>query len=540
VFVVAIIEAWINSKSDRGLQRAILILRALALSNENGDRRKEESSSSVLKRLSDWSSKLLEKRTSIRAVDGELEVDYLAFEAASSHPTSTKQQHHFAANPRMALMNAAMHAMNEPRLPDKETIKPIGPLPHIEAFVGPNLKTFKMIIGALERRGSILAAKLSEDLLKLLEESYMHLSPDATIYNSVLNSWAKAGKESNDAELALYAAKRTQVLLEHMLVKGSEADSLYPQPNEASFLMAINSFHNAASLMSYPLSIHAAKHAEELLTKMTAQHLPSNQISLSCYGAVVRTWAGLSGSPKFKSKVRHADQAHTIIEKMVHVSNGLQLDLIPFNAVLDAWARELATMQRLQNSENIISTLSKMHDFLLRMMGEHDNPFNVTPDRSSFNHMIRACYAPFESASVNADSNVRRQVLGLALDTYSRMNHSSQRPDAHTYLHLFKAVNNIIPVDGSDSSDRFKLFKTLFEDCCEHGQLTKTTFWMVHTAFYNDAEFIELLSALTHIDKEKLYTMNADGLFPMLPREWSRFGCRVKSLNKTGKMNKRR
>ena len=131
-----------------------MILRALTMTKDFEDKRQEELSSSVLERLSDWSSKLLNKTATIKAIDGELEIDYLAFEAESTHPKSptNQQQIHFNMNPRMALMNAAMHGNNtSSQVRDSEKYEPIGPLPHIEPSVSPDLRTFKMILaGELE------------------------------------------------------------------------------------------------------------------------------------------------------------------------------------------------------------------------------------------------------------------------------------------------------------------------------------------------------------------------------------------------------
>lgn len=394
---------------------------------------------------------------------------------------------------------------------------------------------------ALERHGTVLAAKLSEDLVKLLEEHYMHLTPDASVYNLVLKGWMQASKE-HDEKLALYAAKRTHHLLDEMHSRSGEADSLYPRPDESSFLMTINSYVNAASTLfsagDHALAVHAVKQADELLQNMTSKHVQSRHIAASCFGAVARAWADLSGSSKLQYKVSRADQAHSVLEKMVEISDGMHLELLPFNAVLDAWARELATMPQLQNSKDIIDTLSKMHEFLMRMVGEHEQPYNVTPDRSSFNHMIRACYGPLESKNANVDDTTRRQILDLILDSYSQMNHSTYRPDAHTYLHLLKATNSLLPAYESNAAERFKLFKSLFEDCCEHGHLTKTTFWFVHKAYSKDSGFVEMLHSSTGIGKEQLSNMDADRLYKLVPSDWSRFGHRVKSLNKYQRGNK--
>lgn len=139
------------------MQRAILLLRALTLNkgtiNETESKLKEEPPS-VLDRLSQWSSKLLDKTISVKAVDGELEIDYLAFERERINPKQqmSNEQHNinplpFGMSGRMALMNPVSHENdNGPSNLTAES-RSIGPLPHIEPTVEPDLKTFKMILG---------------------------------------------------------------------------------------------------------------------------------------------------------------------------------------------------------------------------------------------------------------------------------------------------------------------------------------------------------------------------------------------------------
>jgi hypothetical protein len=314
---------------------------------------------------------------------------------------------------------------------------------------------------------------------------------------------------------------------------------VYPHPNESSFLLSINAHSHAASLTLAAGDItsitYAANQADLLLTKLNEQHWQSRPIAISCYGIVARTWASLAG--KVTSNSSHAARARAVVEKMVEISHGLPLDLVPFNAVLDAYVREMAAKHLTQSPEDIVATLSSMHDLLMQMAGdEHHQPFNVHPDTSSFNHMIRGCYAPFGSKRAGVNIEIQRQAWDIALDAYSHMNQGynsmHHRPDAHTFLHLFRAIECLVPEKGIDSSPRFKLVKTLFEDCCEHGHLTKTSFWVAHSAFRQDEEFIDWLASLTGLDKKKLSTTPADKLYPSLPSSWSRYGCRVKSLNR--------
>ena len=106
---------------------------------------------SVLDRISQWTSRFLDKTIPIRAVGGELEIDYLAFEAES---TTADRDHRLHMNQiplgisgRMALMHPAFQGSNYvPRNDAKGNRESIGPLPHIEPNVLPDLKTFKIVV----------------------------------------------------------------------------------------------------------------------------------------------------------------------------------------------------------------------------------------------------------------------------------------------------------------------------------------------------------------------------------------------------------
>ena len=138
----AIIKAWIHTESDRGLQRAILILQALTKSDADNANKKEVLKSHVLDSLSEWSTKLLDKQMAARAVDGKLEL-YTRKKIANNQ----QHQEPFVMNPRMALMNAAMQGNETGIQPfNEEKQEPIGPLPHIEPAVSPNLISFQLVL----------------------------------------------------------------------------------------------------------------------------------------------------------------------------------------------------------------------------------------------------------------------------------------------------------------------------------------------------------------------------------------------------------
>lgn len=390
----------------------------------------------------------------------------------------------------------------------------------------------------MERRGNATSAKLAKDLLHLLEEHYLDLNPDITIYNSALNAWAKASKETSDVRASLASAQKADELICSLLTKDRAESGTFPQPNEYSFLMAINAWANAASTAvssgNEPDGQNAAQHAEDLLKKLQKQRLKTSTATIACYGAVIRTWASLG----------HAERAQTVLEEMVETSERLPLDLIHFNAVLDAWVRNMASTKDL-DEERTISRLSSIRDLSMNMdsRGGYQS-FNVNPDTSSFNHVIRACYAPWASSQSahDDDESTRHQALDIAYDCYTKMSqdyNSPHRPDAHTYTHMFKAIACLLPSKNTDPdthSEKYGLCKTLLHDCCRDGHMTKSLVWILRKTLPVEDEFAELfLSEMDgngSMNKEKLLSIPEDSLIAHLPEEWGRKGRKFKSLNR--------
>jgi len=391
-----------------------------------------------------------------------------------------------------------------------------------------------MSLSALERHGTATSAKLAEDLLHLLEEYYFDLNPDITIYNSALNAWAKAAKETSDVQSSLASAQKADKLLCSLLGRDQEESSTFPQPTEISFLMVVNAWANAASCaLSAGKSSDgkiAAKHAEELLRKLQKQTLRTSIATIACYGAVIRTWASLG----------HPEQAQAVLEEMVEMPGNLPLDLIHFNAVLDAWARNLASSAT--DVDMTMARLAGLQDLLTKMAGGvgHQS-YNVEPDTSSFNHVIRACYSPWSYSKALGDESNRQNALDIAYDAYLMMSqdyNSSHRPSAHTYAHMFKAIACLLPSAQTDQvagPEKYDFCKTIFHACCREGHLSKSSVWTLRKMFSSENFAELLLSEMDHpanMDKEKLLSISEENLLASLPKEWSRHGRKVKALNR--------
>ena len=619
------IKAWIKTDSERGLQRAVMILRALAL-NGHLDRRGQHDEAhdshvhtkceavnnvsnltevpSVFERIARWGASLLGKDSASENTRNEghrsgsphhaettTSRNNLQSGQARSRPASPHNRHNSQNQPpqqfltgvgmasrlnyihsvttepkggnrvskksksqpkrssspvsigmsgRMAVMNSIVQSTDKghdnratsssnPPIQDE----PIGQMPNIEANAIPDIVSFQLVIKALEHRGTLTSAQLASDLLLMLEECYFDLKPGINIYNSTLNAWTKAAKETpdNDLRTRITAAQGAEKLLLRLLKEDRES-GMFPPINEASYLAVMNVWANVTTAAVSTGNISdgrvAAEHADDLLKKLRKQQLQMSKLTLACFGSVIRTLAS----------VDEAERAQAVLEDMIEITEGLQLDPIHFNAVFDAWARKLATTKE---PEEIIPKLSSVHGILLKMdsRGSYES-YNVDADTSSFNHVIRACYAPWSSSKVaEDDESIRHEALDIAYDCYTKMTQDfnrKHRPDAHTYSHMFKAIACLLPstnINPETQSERYKLCKTILGNCCEEGYLTKSSLWILRKMFSAD-EFAELL--LSEMDnysmnKEKLLSIPEDQLHSLLPKQWKRRGRRDASLN---------
>ena len=368
-------------------------------------------------------------------------------------------------------------------------------------------------------------------MILLLEEYYCDLAPATAIYNLVLNAWSQAGKMGTDAKVSFYAAERASSLLDQMLDDERQISGILPPPNESSFLMVINAMAHAANSALKAGNIadakFAAKSAEKLLQKMELGPLESHQFALSCHGSVVRIWASLSGMSE--ASEGYADRAQKRLMQMASEAGHLSIDNIYFNAVLDAWARDLSREEKSQ-------AINRLHRPFALLMDLIEGKYNAVPDNSSFNHVIRACYSPWASRQNDTDNADRRKAWEMAFDVYSRMarrSYGACHPDAHTYTHMFKAIACLCPKGGETTYDeKVAMCRNIFQSCCQDGQLSKTSFWIFSTLLEH-SDFMDILShELRDHYVATNYMQHPDQLYTQLPAEWSRNGRKYKSLNR--------
>lgn len=448
---------------------------------------------------------------------------------------------------------------------------------------------------------------------------------DAAAYNSVLRAWGPRtaaavvnddGDKTFGAVDAFEGAVRADAFLRRMVERSAsthddddinlgiggedEEERLCPTPNGRSFSIVLNAWKNAASAAvsegDASNGRRAAERAEEVLdllltthrlpqgtaTARKEQHGHSHATRMVCLGSVVEAWACLSGAEG--SRGDEAERAQNVLDTTLDMDSRSQseaaaaMDLIPFNAVLDAWVRNIGAGGRGDSlSDNdVIDKIARVQDMLHRMDGGRDGgggasddyePYFVDADASSFNHAIRASYAPWTLGRVrlynNADAErrVRGEALEMALDAYHRLsrgrersdddgyvNHQHRRPDAHTYAHMFKAIACLLPPEGeadaSQKETRVRLCKDIFQSCCQDGQLTRTLLFVLRRVLRNDEDDLREMLQLaprrregsgTEDDGNVNATKLREGDMPQdlrdLPQEWSQQGRRVRALN---------
>ncbi len=412
------------------------------------------------------------------------------------------------------------------------------------------------------RCGTPKSAETAEDLLHLMEDcnreiisktepkseaadvqDSLDLVSSIGVYNAVMNAWARVIKSTNDPLTAIQSAQRIEVLLRKMAENDHSASDLTPSPTVTSFSIAIDAWAHAASISASKGNISggqaAAKKAQALLDEFQHQRFDFCSISVSCFGSAIKAWSCLCGKSE---EGEYAARAEEVMHQMIDAwksSRGISvsLDIIHINIVFDAWARELTAINPDSSRGSVASVVTNMQHTMRQIRECND----LEPDTSSFNHIIRACYAPWAARRhVGIDDN-RSIAMGLAVETYMEMSkdgNTTHRPDAHTYAHIFKAIACLLPSDSlnaDDSAEKLVLCKTIFESCCREGQLTKSAFWVISKLFRNKNEFLEFLLpqliGYVEVSKDNLFRLKDDSLYNFLPAEWSRHGRNYKSLN---------
>ena len=189
------IKAWIKSGTERGLHRSVLLLRSLALNGINGNEsannvtvegdKPESSSTTLFDRIARWGTSLLsnndnsgrqtkETRTeNVRTNKSNTQVqsqddsqfggvgianrlNYIDQETSAKRSAQpSTNQFSIGMHSRMLLMSSAFQTSDtqssnksteDEGIDKKRGMDPIGPLPHFESDILPDITTFRLLI----------------------------------------------------------------------------------------------------------------------------------------------------------------------------------------------------------------------------------------------------------------------------------------------------------------------------------------------------------------------------------------------------------
>mmetsp|Transcript_26285 Transcript_26285/g.40323 ORF Transcript_26285/g.40323 Transcript_26285/m.40323 type:complete len:1208 (-) Transcript_26285:230-3853(-) len=174
----------------------------------------------------------------------------------------------------------------------------------------------------VNRNGTVwLAEGIIEDMRNRFENGTLSVKPDVTVYNALLNCWAKSGEKT-------MAARRAQDILEYMQTK-YEAGNADLKPNVQSYTLVLDAL--AKSRVK-----NATETAEEILEYMQECHRrgdSSLRPNAHAYTALIQNYA--RSELPFK-----AVEAQSVLNRMkadFEAGNvGARPNVIVYNAVLNA------------------------------------------------------------------------------------------------------------------------------------------------------------------------------------------------------------
>lgn len=177
----AVMKAWIKCGTERGLQRAVLLLRALAMNGTNSNHAGNVinegvdtgTSATLFDRIARWGTSLLSnngrsgQQAESKSTDHNPQVagvgianrlNYLAQENPLKK-TTPPNQISVGMHSRMLLMSSAFQSNDVQSssssldivTDEEEAVDPIGPLPFIESDITPDISSFRLLISGKSR-----------------------------------------------------------------------------------------------------------------------------------------------------------------------------------------------------------------------------------------------------------------------------------------------------------------------------------------------------------------------------------------------------
>ena len=108
--------------------------------------------------------------------------------------------------------------------------------------IGPDVRSFSIILSAWAKQGTIEAAEHTEAILEhTIALNDPRCEPDTVTYNTVLRAWLKAAQASGDSEVASKCGERAEAVLAEMENQGQTPDNHFRQvrPDQISYSTVI-------------------------------------------------------------------------------------------------------------------------------------------------------------------------------------------------------------------------------------------------------------------------------------------------------------
>eukprot|EP00590_Aulacoseira_subarctica_P008009 CAMPEP_0172427698 /NCGR_PEP_ID=MMETSP1064-20121228/43117_1 /TAXON_ID=202472 /ORGANISM="Aulacoseira subarctica , Strain CCAP 1002/5" /LENGTH=459 /DNA_ID=CAMNT_0013172041 /DNA_START=16 /DNA_END=1395 /DNA_ORIENTATION=+ len=344
--------------------------------------------------------------------------------------------------------------------------------------VKPNSFTFSTVINACANNSSIDCAapeKAERLLIRMIElgEELQLGKPDAPLFNSVINCWAKSRVD--------HSAEKAEALLLRMQ-HWHKSGITDVRPDTVTYTTVINAWCNKGG-------VEATERAQKLLELMYLQYKADGE-KHSCrpdsisFTAVIDGWARcgkgreaqlmldrmvtLSLEPSrttyalclnawSRSSAYDPDAAHQSekLLRQMQVGGKVQPDSRCYNMVIHAYA----------NSRGVSMKAKKAWEILNKMKQQYTNgDLDCKPDVFSYTSVINAC--------ARSPPNVSdpEMIINIAEQAMRELRESSlfaQGPNSITYTALLKTYAKHLPFDSLLLKE--KNIRKEFEQCCIDG-----------------------------------------------------------------------
>jgi pentatricopeptide repeat protein len=262
----------------------------------------------------------------------------------------------------------------------------------------PTIVVYNMIVHAAANSHD---PDLAEEILNHLLESKNHIDPDVITFNSVIDAWAKSGRQE--------APLRAEAVLKKMIALG-DAGWHKASPNVISFTSVISAWANSGDQQ-------APQRAEEILREMTRFGLVPNEVS---YLNVLTAWS--------RSKENMApERAHAIL---IHMISQFEEGVADAKPDSHCWSSVISAYANRGDVHRAESILMELYE---RFISSGDP--NYLPHQYCFAAVINAWAKSGRPEAPQTAEAILQRMQDLAEST----GESSLRPETVSFTSVLKA-----------------------------------------------------------------------------------------------------